>query len=271
MSLSIVTWNVNSLRSCLTKGFSSWLTATAPDIVCLQEVRAELKHLLPLEPLFPGYRCFWNPAERPGYAGTAILTKFEPINVQGGLHADPDPQGRALTADYGSFRIMSLYAPNAVAGTEKIPIKVIWLARLREHILSRLDKPLFVCGDLNVAHTKWDSRGQEHPRGMNGCTPEEKSGFQNLLTDCHLIDPMRAQYDSSVLSTWWHALSPERHSLDGMRFDYILIPEGQRGLILDQKIQSDTFGSDHCPVSATVSIETSELQRVDVVGQTSLL
>lgn len=271
MSLHVVTWNVNSLRSCLTKGFSTWLTATNPDIICLQEVRAELKHLHPLEGLFPNHRCYWNPSVRPGYAGTAILTKFAPISTVTGLLQSPDPQGRALTADFGTFRVMSLYAPNASPLTEKIPLKVQWLTLLKDQVKRYQEKPLILCGDLNVAHTRWDSRGQQHPLGMNGCTREEREGFQQLLKECALIDPIRERYQDEILSTWWHVVSSKRHPLDGMRLDYILLQKTSQPIFLDQQIQSLVFGSDHCPVSMKLAIDTSALTPASARGQTSLL
>ena len=271
MSLHVVTWNVNSLRSCLGKGFSAWLTAANPDVVCLQEVRAELKHLTPLEPLFPGYRCFWNPAERPGYAGTAILTKFEPRRITIGLASDSDPQGRAITADYGSFRVFSLYAPNASPLTEKIPIKLHWLDRLHDHLQRYQDTPLIVAGDLNVALTKWDSRGKQHPLGINGCTPEERAGLETVMTRCALVDPMREQHPEQVLSTWWHAVNAERHPLDGVRFDYLLLRQADRSRVTAQAIHAQVFGSDHCPVSLTLDLPTTGLSLVQATGQVSLL
>src|SRR5688500_7559152 len=173
MSLTVVTWNVNSLRSAMRRGFLDWLQTTKPDVVCLQEVRALREQLHPLEPLFDGYRCIWNPAERAGYAGTAVLTRFEPVSFEFGLNGGSDPQGRSLTVDFGDFRVGSFYAPNSTPDTPKIPIKQTWLEDFREHVAERGEKPFIVTGDLNVAYKELDSQGVAHPYGMNGCTREE--------------------------------------------------------------------------------------------------
>ncbi len=271
MSLRIITWNVNSLRSALRKGFSEWLEKTSPDIVCLQEVRAELKHLHPLESLFPEHRAIWHPAVRPGYSGVAILSRFEPTNIEYGLNGASDLEGRALTVDYGSFRVTSLYGPNATEGTPKFLIKRAWLEELSHHVAKRADKPLIIAGDLNVAHTALDSRGVSHPSGIRGCTDEERHGFQELLDTCQLFDPMRERAGTSIISTWWHAGITNRQPEQGIRFDYTLLGTEYRDLVLDHTIHPEVFGSDHCPVSLIVEIPTDQLRLAHPVGQTALV
>ncbi|MFH0927985.1 MAG: exodeoxyribonuclease III [bacterium] len=271
MPFTVVTWNVNSLRSALRQGFCDWLKEMAPDVVCLQEVRATLDQLRPLESLFDGYRVVWNPATRPGYAGTAILTRFEPVAIETGLNGDSDPEGRALTIDFGAFKIASLYAPNATPLTPKMPVKCEWLSQLRTHIEAHSDKLFIVAGDLNVAHGRLDSRDELYPQSINGCSDEERLGFQNVVAGCDLIDPHREQAGEAILSSWWHIGSPERFPDTGIRFDYVLIGAKHREAIVSGAIHPDIFGSDHCPVSLELDFSTEGLRRVTSVGQSSLL
>lgn len=260
MALKIVSWNVNSLRSAIRKDFVSWLEKANPDIVCLQEIRATLEQLRPLEALLKGYRAIWHPALRPGYAGTAILSKFEPIDFETGLNGEPDPEGRALTLDFGKFRVASLYAPNAIPGTHKIAEKCTWLNRLQDHVAANSDKPIILGGDLNVAQCKLDSRNELHPSNVNGCTAEERSNFQKILHACNLYDPVRDREPGSILSTWWHAMAGERQNNNGIRFDYILLNDDHRDRVLDCAIHSEIDGSDHCPTSLTINFPTEDLR-----------
>lgn len=271
MALRIVSWNVNSLRSALEKDFLVWLADFNPDIVCLQEVRATEQHLRPLEPLFPGYRAIWNPAIKPGYAGTAILTRFEPITHQKGLHNQPDPEGRSLTVDFGDFYVGSFYAPNATPNTPKIPIKQQWLKDFTQHVQEKSTKPFFLCGDFNVAHTTYDSQNIPHPRNMNGCTPEERNGFQELFTTCSLIDPARKNSEHETLSTWWDVPCALRSMKNGVRYDYILLQEKCKDVVLEQNIHHNIGGSDHCPVSLLIDVPHPNLKQATGSGQVSLL
>lgn len=271
MSLKIVSWNVNSLRSAMEKGFCEWLEKEKPDIVCLQEVRAAEANLRPIESKFVGYHAYWQPALKPGYSGVAVLTRFEPQRIEHGLNNAHDPEGRALTLNFGSFRIGSFYAPNATPGTEKIPKKIEWLQNFAEHITYRNDKPLFLCGDFNVACTEKDSQNVPHPKNMNGCTDEERHAFSTIFTACNLTDPTRNTSSNAVLSTWW-SVSPSLRSMqNGIRYDYILIQKRYETLIIEPTIQKHIEGSDHCPVSLTANISTVDLKNAQSTGQSSFL
>lgn len=265
MPLNIVSWNVNSLRSAIAKGFISWLESEKPDIVCLQEVRATSDKLLPLESLMDGYQAFWNPAVRPGYSGTAILTRYKPLEVRFGLDDGPDDEGRAITADFGEFRVASFYAPNSTPGTPKMPKKLAWLKSLGDFVNKLSDKPFLLAGDFNVAFTKLDSRGISGPSGINGCSVDEREAFGRLLEDCGLYDPAREQAGSVILSTWWSAFQKSRVPEKGIRFDYILLSRQYAKLVEGCRIHSDVFGSDHCPISLQTSLSKEKLTIVDSV------
>lgn len=272
MSLRLVTWNVNGIRSALRKGFADWLRAESPDIVCLQEVRAPLRELQAVEPLLPGYHAAWHPAQRPGYAGTAILSRFAPGDLERGLAGEGDAEGRALTADFGDFRVMSLYAPNATPATPKMEVKRAWLDALRRHAAARSgEKPLLVCGDLNVARDERDSRGERHPAGINGCTDEEREGLARLLDGDAFCDPLREAAGEALLGTWWFAGSAKRHPTDGVRLDYILVPGKDRAAASRPLIRTDVWGSDHCPVQMELAFATRGLRPLPRLEQGSLI
>lgn len=269
--LRIVSWNVNSIRSAIEKGFLDWVADFKPDIICLQEVRAAEQHLHPLEPLFPDYRAIWNPAVKPGYAGTAILTRFKPHCSEKGLCGASDPEGRSLTIDFGDFYVGSFYAPNVIPGSPKIPIKQQWLSDLSKHVAEKSTKPFFLCGDFNVAYTANDSQGVAHPRNMNGCTQEERDSFAHFMQSCTIFDPMRANVREEILSTWWSTPSSLRSMNNGMRYDYILLQEKYGYLVEEQKIHHDKDGSDHCPISILIKLPHSTLQQTTGSGQAALL
>ncbi|NBS69017.1 hypothetical protein EBT31_08890 [bacterium] len=271
MEMRIFSWNVNSLRSALEKGFKEWISEEKPDIVCLQEVRASLDKLHAIEPLFPEYKILWNPAEKSGYAGTAILSRFEPLSFETGLAGNPDPEGRSITADFGEFLVGSFYAPNAIPGTEKITKKLRWMEEFTNHLATKKGKPFFLCGDFNIAPTILDSQNTPHPRGMNGCTKEEREALEVIIKEHKLHDPMRNAAGSSLLSSWW-ACSPALRSMNnGFRYDYILLQTAFQTWITDQKIHHERGGSDHCPVSIAANIPTSNLKKARGGGQASLL
>lgn len=270
MAIKIVSWNVNGLRAVMQKGFLRWLREAAPDVVCLQEVRAGLKDLWPLEASLPGYKAFWQPAERPGYAGVAVLTRFEPLGQELGLDGEADSEGRALTVDFGGFRVASLYGPNSPADSGKLPAKMAWLAALGRHFRCLDDKPFILCGDLNVARDTRDSRGELHPRGLNGCTDEERAAMRELMASCHLIDPIRYQAGDAVLSTWWPPTDILRRPNSGIRLDYALLHERHHGLVLSSSIGAEVRGSDHCPVTIEIDLPTEDLSAAVSGGQKAL-
>lgn len=262
MPVRIVSWNVNGLRSCISKGFLTWLAADRPDVVCLQEVRTSPEKLVPLEAQIAnlGYHCLWHPAERKGYSGTAVLSRFVPLAHERGLAGSEDVQGRALTADFGSFKIASLYGPNSSPGTSKIPIKQMWLRNLRDHAEAHADTPLILCGDLNVAVDERDSQGVTAPLGFNGCTHEEREGLRRLFDECDFYDPARDAAGDALLSSWWSPYEYGRKGGNGIRLDYALIGNAHRGVVTNTAVHPEVQGSDHCPVSITVDLPTAHLQ-----------
>jgi exodeoxyribonuclease-3 len=138
----------------------------------------------------------------------------------------------------------------------------MWLRNLREHALERAETPLILCGDLNVAHTHLDSQGVPYPAGYNGCTPEERDGMNRLMQECELIDPAREAAGTGLLSSWWSPYEYGRKPGNGIRLDYILLPEKHRGLVAGGRIHPEMEGSDHCPVSLELDVPVAHLQAV---------
>lgn len=271
MALHIVSWNVNSLRAALEKGFLEWIQQEKPDIVCLQEVRATRDKLHARETLFPNYKILWNPAEKPGYAGTAIMSRYEPSSSTTGLAEQYDPEGRAITADFGTFFVGSFYAPNAPPGEEKMKRKLSWMHALDMHIEKYAHKPFFLCGDFNIVPTIHDSQNIRHPHNINGCTNEERKALEHIMKKHALLDPMRKAAGDCMLSSWW-AVKPELRSMNnGIRCDYILLQEAHAPLVVHERIHHEVGGSDHCPVSITVNIATESLPKATGGGQIALL
>ncbi len=271
MSFKLISWNVNSLRSAIRQGFLDWLRAEKPDVLCLQEVRAMGEQLRSIEGQFEGYRAIWHPAERPGYAGVAVLARVEPVGVELGLNGEADPQGRSLTVDFGTFRVGSFYAPNADPGSPKIQIKEAWLRQFQKHLSVRVEKPFVIAGDLNVACTALDSGGVAQPWGMNGCTDVERRELQVVFDRCGLFDPARHEAGDALLSTWWDLPVTQRSFKNGMRYDYILFQKKHQALVMEQEILFHVDGSDHCPVSLTLDVSTDGLHRAETRGQGRLL
>jgi exodeoxyribonuclease-3 len=200
----------------------------------------------------------------------AVLTRYEPVGYETGFVGQADAEGRVLTVDFGSFRVASLYGPNAPPETDRMPIKQAWLASLEAHAQCLSDKPLILCGDLNVARSELDSRGESHPRGMNGCTDEERTAMRRLMETCHLGDPARERAGEAVISTWWPMVDVHRRLDSGLRLDYILLGNDYGKLVRGCCLHKEVRGSDHCPVSLEVELTVDHRRTAETGGQKQL-
>ena len=249
--LKILSWNVNGLRSCLQKGFADVVAAEAPDVFCLQETRA-LPEQVGLD--LPGYGAWWFPAAKKGYSGTAILSRHEPLDVRRGL-GDPefDAEGRVLALEYPEWFVLSVYSPNAQHDLARLALRqrfdVALLDRMRE--LER-EKPVVVCGDLNVSHQPIDlARPRENVKNA-GFTPEERAGFQRFV-DAGFVDTFRVFESGGGHYSWWSWRLNARERNVGWRIDYVLVSGVLRPRLVSAGILSAIHGSDHCPVEAVLS------------------
>ncbi|WP_353886431.1 exodeoxyribonuclease III [uncultured Levyella sp.] len=245
--LKLISWNVNGLRAQVRKGFLEKLEALDPDILCLQEIKLTEGQLeLDLE----HYEEYYNYAERKGYSGTAIFTKKKPLSVTYGIGIpEHDQEGRVITMAFESFILVTCYTPNSKRGLERLDYRQVWedaflayLKKLEE------DKPVVVCGDLNVAHNDIDLANPASNHKNAGFTDEERAKFNQLL-DNGFIDTFRYFHpDETEAYTWWSNFANSRARNIGWRIDYFLASEALKPRLISAAIHADVMGSDHCPV-----------------------
>ncbi len=245
--MKLISWNVNGLRACMNKGFPEFFQQEAPDILCLQETKLQ-PHQIELE--LPGYRQYWNSAEKKGYSGTALFTRQEPLDVTFGIGAaEHDTEGRVITAEYEDFFLVCCYTPNAQRELTRLAYRMEWEDAFRAY-LKGLDgkKPVILCGDLNVAHQEIDLKNPKSNRGNAGFTDEERGKMTELLA-AGFTDSFRYLYpDVTGAYSWWSYMRRARDNNAGWRIDYFLVSDRLRERIADSRILSHVMGSDHCPV-----------------------
>jgi exodeoxyribonuclease III len=247
--LRLVSWNVNGIRSIHKKGFLDFFATTAPDVLCLQETRATAEQVDGLA--WPdGYKRFWYPAEKPGYAGTGVFTRVEPISVTRGIGVkEHDHEGRVLTLEFADYFVVDCYTPNSQRELTRLDYRQQWDAAFLG-FLRRLGKkkPVAFCGDINVAHTELDlARPKENVRN-HGFTIEERTGFSNILA-AGFVDTFREFEKGGGHYTWWSNLNNARARNIGWRIDYWVISSALRPRLKGASILKDVTGSDHCAVA----------------------
>ena len=249
--MKFVSWNVNGLRACEGKGFSKIFNELDADFFCLQETKMQEGQLdLP----FMGYQSYWNYAEKKGYSGTAIYTRHQPQSVRLGMGIDEhDHEGRIITLEYENFYLMTVYVPNSQDGLKRLEYRMRWEDDFRNYVLS-LDKnkPVIICGDLNVAHQEIDLKNPKSNRHNAGFTDEEREKMTILLSN-GLTDSFRYLYpEQKDIYSWWSYRFHAREKNAGWRIDYFLVSDRLQTAITDAKILTDIHGSDHCPVELDI-------------------
>lgn len=246
-----ISWNVNGLRAVCGKGFADIFTDLDADFFCLQETKMQAGQL-DLE--FLGYRSFWNYAEKKGYSGTAVFTKHDPISVSYGIGIDEhDHEGRVITLEMEDFYLVCVYTPNSQDDLRRLEYRMRWEDDFRAYLNGlREKKEVIVCGDLNVAHQAIDLKNPTSNHHNAGFTDEERGKFSQLL-NAGYIDTFRHFYpELKEAYSWWSYRFQARQRNAGWRIDYFVTSEGLRDRLVDAKIHSDIFGSDHCPVELTL-------------------
>ena len=247
----LISWNVNGLRACVTKGFLDYFREADADVFCLQETKLQAGQIdLPL----PGYHQYWNYAEKKGYSGTAMFTKEEPLSVSCGIGAEEhDKEGRVITAEFPDYYVVTCYTPNSQDGLARLPYRREWNAAFLAYLKGLEEKkPVVFCGDLNVAHREIDLKNPKTNRKNAGFTDEEREDFTALL-DAGFIDTFRYFYpDAEGIYSWWSYRFKAREKNAGWRIDYFCVSESLKDRLESASIHTEVSGSDHCPVEVVL-------------------
>lgn len=265
--IKIYSWNVNGIRAVVNKQlWLPFLEAERPDILCLQEIKAKADQI---NVEIDGYDAFWYSADKPGYSGTAILSKVKPLQiidgfpqaiikkykVTGDTYGNPNLEGRVITAEFDKFWLVTVYTPNGKPDQSRIglrhkhwdPAFLAYCQKLEK------TKPVVFCGDLNVAHTEDDLANPKPNIGKTGFTDEERSGFQAYI-DAGFIDTFRLFKQGNGFYTWWSHFAGARSRNVGWRIDYFLVSASLKSKVKSADIYPSVMGSDHCPVSVTLDL-----------------
>jgi len=249
--MRLISWNVNGLRACLSKGFNDFFTSVDADIFCVQETKMQQGQA---ELPFSGYEEYWNSAVKKGYAGTAIFSRKTPQSVSYGLGIpEHDQEGRVITLEFDSFFLINVYTPNSQRGLLRLDYRLQWEDAFFAY-LQRLDqqKPLIICGDANVAHQEIDIKNAQANRRNAGFTDEER-GKLSILLNSGFTDTFRLLYpDKKDAYTWWSYMMNARERNIGWRIDYFLASSRLDDSVKDAIIYPDIMGSDHCPIGLEI-------------------
>lgn len=249
----LISWNVNGLRACVNKGFIEFFKEVDADIFCIQESKLQEGQIdLDLE----GYKSYWNYAEKKGYSGTAVFTKEEPLNVKIGIGIEEhDKEGRVITLEYPGFYLVNVYTPNSKQALERLDYRMVWEDVFRGYLKElEKNKPVIVCGDLNVAHEEIDLKNPKTNRKNAGFTDEERNKIGELLEE-GFIDTYRYFYPDKVeMYSWWSYRFKARENNAGWRIDYFLVSKDLKERLIDADIHMNITGSDHCPVELKIEL-----------------
>lgn len=265
--IKLYSWNVNGIRAVQKKGlWDPFIAAEQPDIICLQEIKAKPEQI---DIALGDYHPYWFSAEKPGYSGTAILSKVKPLQVVNGFpdnivdeykvtgdtYGNPNLEGRVIAAEFEQFWVVTVYTPNAKDDLSRIPLRAnswdpAFLAYCQQLEQS---KPVVFCGDLNVAHTEDDLANPKPNRGKKGFTDEERQGFSNFV-EAGFVDTLRLFEQGNGHYSWWSHFAKARERNVGWRIDYFLVSAALKPNVQAAAIHADVFGSDHCPVSVTLDV-----------------
>lgn len=251
--MKLISWNVNGIRACCQKGFVETFEKLNADFFCLQETKVQEGQS---DLAFPGYKAYWNYAEKKGYSGTAIFTKQLPLNVAYGIGIDEhDHEGRVITLEMDKFFLVDVYTPNSQDGLRRLEYRMKWEQDFQSYLIG-LDehKPVIICGDMNVAHEEIDIKNPKTNRRNAGFTDEEREKFTKLL-DSGFIDSFRYFYPNlKDIYSWWSYRFHAREKNAGWRIDYFVCSERIKDKLIDAKIHTDIYGSDHCPVELDIEL-----------------
>ncbi len=248
--MRIITYNVNGIRAALNKGFADWVKAAAPDVLCLQEIKADTDQIPLAEFEKLGYHHFWFPARKKGYSGVAILSRPKPDDIEAGMGMEQyDSEGRFIRADFGDLSVVSVYHPSGSSGDERQAFKMQWLSDFERYVsdLRQRRPKLILSGDYNICHKPIDIHDPVRNANMSGFLPEEREWMSRFLSQGY-IDTFRFLNKDPHQYTWWSYRANARSNNKGWRIDYNMVTENLENEISKSRILPEAVHSDHCPV-----------------------
>ena len=251
--MKLISWNVNGLRAVMGKGFDESIAALDADVICLQETKVQAGQA---EVTLPGYHQYWNYAEKKGYSGTAIFTRREPVSVRYGMDLpEHDGEGRVITLDMGNFYLLTVYTPNSQRELTRLDYRMAWEDAFRAYVLGlEKDKPVILCGDMNVAHKPIDLKNPKTNVNNAGFTQQERDKM-TLLLDSGYIDTFRHFHpEETGAYSWWSYMFHAREKNAGWRIDYFLASRKLEDRLVSACIHPEIMGSDHCPVELVAEV-----------------
>mgnify|MGYP004469285805 FL=1 len=255
--MKLISWNVNGLRAVVTKGFKNFFDQVDADIFCLQETKLQKEQVDDnIKSIFKGYNEYWNCAEKKGYSGTAVFSRQKPINVTYGIGIEEhDKEGRVITLEFDKFYLVNCYTPNSKRELERLDYRMKWEDAFRNYLLKlNENKPVIMCGDLNVAHKEIDLKNPKSNHRNAGFTDEERGKMTELL-DAGFTDSFRYLYpEKEGCYSWWSYMFHAREKNAGWRIDYFIVSNSINKNIKESTIYSDVMGSDHCPVGIEIEL-----------------
>ena len=249
--MRLVSWNVNGLRACVEKGFYESVAQLDADVICLQEIKLKPEQFTSR---MEGYECFLNSAEKPGYSGTAVFSRIKPLGVSMGIGIpEHDTEGRVITAEFEEFYVVFCYTPNSQDGLRRLDYRMAWEDAFLSYLKGlESTKPVILCGDLNVAHEEIDLKNPD-TNHMNAGFSDEERGKMTRLLQSGFTDSFRFLYpDVTGAYSWWSYRMKARERNAGWRIDYFILSDCLKDKIIDSKIHTEIFGSDHCPVELEI-------------------
>ncbi len=248
--MKLISWNVNGLRACLTKGFLDFFSSENADIFCIQETKMQEGQA---ELSLDGYHQYWHSAEKKGYSGTAVFTKEKPLSVAYGIGDKHNDEGRVITLEFDDFYLVNCYTPNAQQELKRLDYRMEFEDDFRAY-LNSLPKPVILCGDLNVAHQEIDLKNPKTNRQNAGFSDEERGKMTELLAS-GFSDTFRTLYpDTTDAYTWWSYRFSARAKNVGWRIDYFIVSSSVMDRVSDSVIYPEVLGSDHCPIGLTINL-----------------
>lgn len=253
--MKIISYNLNGIRAATTKGFINWLEEESPDVICIQETKAQIDQMPTFELNAIGYESYYFSAQKKGYSGVAILCKRKPDQVIYGMGIEKyDYEGRFIRADYGEMSIISVYHPSGTSSELRQDFKMQWLSDFQDYIkeLSKTRKELVICGDYNICHREIDIHDPKGNAKNSGFLPEEREWMEGFISSGY-TDSFRYLYpETKDKYSWWSYRHNSREQNKGWRIDYCMVSDSIKDRIVSADILADVKHSDHCPVSLTL-------------------